>query len=524
MIETSSKKTTKQLVKKESTFSLEDEYQNLFNAIDSENIGKIKYSKLIQALKDMGIKTDDPRLVISRTNADEDQVYLSLEEFKKISQNTKGSLIKDAITGEMIVPDFKNFVKEIETIYTKIKGNTNGKVADYIPQLGRVNPDQLAVSICTIDGQRFSVGDSDTRFCIQSISKPINYCLALEEHGEEKVHTHVGREQSGIGFNGLVLNDKGLPHNPMINAGAIMCCSLVKPKEEMADRFDYVLDKWTKLSGGIPATFNNSVYLSERLTADRNFALGYFMREKNAFPEKTDLLSTLEFYFQCCSIETTSDAMSITAATLANGGVCPLTGESILKPETVKNCLSLMSSCGMYDFSGEFAFTIGLPAKSGVAGGLMIVIPNLMGICVWSPRLDELGNTVRGIEFCKELVKTFNFHNFDTLTSGLSNKKDPRLKKNQSKINDVINLCWAASEGDLQEVQHLLARGIDVNSADYDGRTALHLAASEGHASVVEYLINHHAKIDAKDRWGNTALEDAKRAGHNQILEIIFSN
>jgi len=521
MIET--RKKPEKIAKKDAIFSPEEEYQNLFNAIDSENSGKINYQKLIQALKNMGIKTDDPRLVLPKTNKDGDHSDITLEGFKKIAQNTTGNLIKNAITGEMVVPDFKNFSADIEHIYNKIKENVSGKVADYIPQLGRVNPEQLAVSICTIDGQRFSIGDAETRFCIQSISKPINYCLALEEHGEEKVHSHVGREQSGIGFNGLVLNDKGLPHNPMINAGAIMCCSLVKPQLEMADRFDYVLDKWTKLSGGISATFNNSVYLSERLTADRNFALGYFMREKNAFPEKTDLVSTLEFYFQCCSIETTSDAMSITAATLANGGVCPLTGESILKPETVKNCLSLMSSCGMYDFSGEFAFTIGLPAKSGVAGGLMIVIPNLMGICVWSPRLDELGNTVRGIDFCKELVKTFNFHNFDTLTSGLSNKKDPRLKKNQSKINDVINLCWAASEGDLQEVQRFIARGIDVNSADYDGRTALHLAASEGHLSVVEYLIKHNAHVNTKDRWGFTAVDDAQRAGHNQILEILLT-
>jgi len=522
MIEKNQKKIVN-TIKEDLTFTLEDEYQILFNAIDTEKNGKIKFIQFIQALKNMGIKTDDPRLVLPKIELDENQSDLTLEDFKKIAQNTKGSLIKNAISGEMVIPDFKSFSIEIEHIYNKIKGNLNGKVADYIPQLGRVNPDQLAVSICTIDGQRFSIGDSDTRFCIQSISKPINYSLALEEHGEDKVHSHVGREQSGIGFNGLVLNDKGLPHNPMINAGAIMCCSLVQPKVDMADRFDYVLDKWTKLSGGIPATFNNSVYLSERLTADRNFALGYFMREKNAFPEKTDLLSTLEFYFQCCSIETTSDAMAITAATLANGGVCPLTGESILKPETVKNCLSLMSSCGMYDFSGEFAFTIGLPAKSGVAGGLMIVIPNLMGICVWSPRLDELGNTVRGIEFCKELVKTFNFHNFDTLTTGLSNKKDPRLKKNQSKINEVINLCWAASEGDLQEIQHLVARGVDINSADYDGRTALHLAASEGHLNIVNYLITQNAKVEAKDRWGNTALDDAKRAGHNKILEILFT-
>lgn len=508
--------------------SIDDEYMSLFSALDSDSRGFITLSKLQGILNYMGIKPDDPRLQIEydtyQVDAEEEQVRINAEDFKRIIQLSRGNLVKNAIKGELIIPDFKSFCDDITTIFNKVKENKEGHVATYIPQLGRVNPEHFAVSICTIDGQRFSMGDAKTRFCIQSISKPVNYCIALEEHGEDIVHNHVGREPSGIGFNGLVLNTKGLPHNPMINAGAIMCCSLVKPKIEMADRFDYVLDTWTRLSGGIPATFNNSVYLSERLTADRNFALGYFMRENKAFPQNTDLLNTLEFYFQCCSIEVNADAMSVTAATLANAGMCPITGENILKPETVKNCLSLMSSCGMYDFSGEFAFTIGLPAKSGVAGGLMIVIPNLMGICVWSPRLDEIGNTVRGIQFCKELVKTFNFHNFDSLTSSFSHKKDPRLRRNQSKISSVISLCWAASEGDLLEIQHLLARGININEADYDGRTALHLAASEGHANVVEYLIAHNANLTAIDRWGNTPLDDAYRCQHDSVIAILERN
>jgi glutaminase len=505
--------------------SIEDEYVALFKSMDADNKGFITTSKLLGILKYMGIRPDDPRLQIhipeNGENAEHDGGRIGLDDFKRIIQLSQGDLVKNAIKGELVIPDFKTFTADITEIFKAVHENNAGHVATYIPQLGRVNPEQFAVSVCTIDGQRLSLGDANTRFCIQSISKPINYCIALEEHGETTVHQHVGREQSGIGFNGLVLNSKGLPHNPMINAGAIMCCSLVRPAMEMADRFDYVLDMWTKLSGGIPATFNNSVYLSERLTADRNFALGYFMREKKAFPENTDLLNTLEFYFQCCSIELNADAMAITAATLANAGVCPITGESILKPETVKNCLSLMSSCGMYDFSGEFAFTIGLPAKSGVAGGLMIVIPNLMGICVWSPRLDELGNSVRGIHFCKELVKKFNFHNFDSLTSRLSHKTDPRLRKNQSKISNVISMCWAASEGDLLEIQHLLARGINVNEADYDGRTPLHLAASEGHANVVAYLIAHNANVMSVDRWGNTPLDDAHRGKHEEAIKIL---
>lgn len=497
---------------------LEQEYRTLYDSLDRDANGIISLHELLQIFNEIGIRNDDPRLVLdtdeinnyvdSAENSKELEysMPLTFEEFKMIIQRSKGNLVKDAIQGNLIIPDFKNFRAAIKRIYDKAKANKDGHVATYIPQLGRVNPEYFGVSICTIDGQRFSLGDYSVPFCIQSICKPINYCIALEEHGETKVHQHIGREPSGIGFNGLVLNSKGLPHNPMINAGAIMAGSLVKPKLDMADRFDYVLDTWTNLSGNIRAGFNNAVYLSERQTADRNFALGYFMRENRAFPENTNLIDTLEFYFQCCSIEVTAEAMAITAATLANAGICPTTGNRVLQPDTVKNCLSLMASCGMYDFSGEFAFTIGLPAKSGVAGGLLVVIPNLMGICIWSPRLDELGNSVRGIEFCKELVSTFNFHNFDSLTGGQSQKQDPRLQRNQSKIDSVISLCWAASEGDLLEVQHLAARGININEADYDGRTAMHLAASEGHSKVIEFLLSKGAMTNPMDRWGNTPL------------------
>jgi glutaminase len=238
------------------------------------------------------------------------------------------------------------------------------------------------------------------------------------------------------------------------------------------------------------------------------------------------LLICLKLYFQCCSIEVNTEALAVTAATFANAGICPVTGKQSFRPDTVKNVLSLMYSCGMYNFSGEFAFTIGLPAKSGVGGGLLIVIPNLMGIAIWSPRLDKYGNTVRGIDFCKELVNRFNFHNYDSLIKGVSSKKDPRLQKNESHINGIINLCWASSSGDMYEVQQLIARGVDVNATDYDGRTALHLAASEGHFRIVEYLLLKGANVLAKDRWGNTPLEDAHRNTHQLVVDVIrkYSN
>lgn len=241
----------------------------------------------------------------------------------------------------------------------------------------------------------------------------------------------MGREPSGVSFNELKLNSHGRPHNPMINAGAIVCCSLIQREREFADRFDHVTNTWKELSGGEKTGFSNAEYLSERATADRNFALGYFMRENGAFPPNTDIVQTLEFYFQCCSIEANAEKLSVVAATLANAGVCPTTGRRVFSPETVQRCLSLMYSCGMYDFSGEFALTIGLPAKSGVFGALMVVVPNVGGFCIWSPRIDKHGNSVRGLTFCRRLVERFNFHNYDNLT-GLTDKKDPRRRQLQA--------------------------------------------------------------------------------------------
>jgi glutaminase len=505
---------------------MEVEYSYLFECLRKNREDYIYLSDLVSTLQAVGIRENDPRLKLDQAElGNASQVVLDYEKFKYILKHSLGGLIKDAIQGNLVIPDFASFCREITAIYELTNKNKSGNVATYIPQLGRVDPGKYAISICTVSGQQFSIGDSNEDFCIQSICKPINYCMVLEEHGEDVVHQHVGREPSGIGFNGLVLNENNLPHNPMINAGAIMTCSLVKPELEMADRFEYVLNFWNKITGNQNALgFNNSVYLSEKETADRNFALGYYMREKGAFPENTNLLSTLEFYFQCCSIQTDTNAMAVAAATLANSGICPITNERAMENNTVKNCLSLMNSCGMYDFSGEFAFTIGLPAKSGVAGGLMLVIPNLMGIAIWSPKLDKSGNSVKGIEFSKELVKRYNFHSYDSLNLNNPDKKDPRLKRNEAKIDDAISLCWAAFEGNLLEVQHLYARGININMADYDGRTPLHLAASEGHEHIIAYLIDKGVNLNPRDRWGNTPLQDAIKGKHNRAIVLLEAN
>jgi glutaminase len=499
-------------------------YRRLFDSFSPDAEGRISPLEMLGRLERCGLRADDPRIAealagLSRAGGSR---QISFAQFRTLAQHNS-SLIRRAVENNLAVPDFAALSADVTRMYEELLPLTSGSVADYIPQLKRVDPDQLAIAVCTVDGQRFSAGDATTAFCLQSVSKTVSYCLALDEHGGEEVHRHMGREPSGQSFNELALNPKGLPHNPMVNAGAIMTISLIRPQDDIADRFDLVAATWQRLAGGRRPGFDNAVYLSERQTADRNFALGYSMRESGAFRPGTDLLQTLEFYFQACSIEVNAEMLAVAAASLANAGVCPLTEDPVFTPGTVQSCLSLMSSCGMYDFSGEFAFTIGLPAKSGVSGALMLVIPGLMGICVWSPRLDEHGNSVRGIEFCRRLVAEYNVHVFDSLVAGRgrAGKRDPRRKKNQTQTEAVVALTWAASQGDLNEVRSLIATGVEPGTADYDGRTPLHLAAAEGQVDVVRYLLAAGADPRPADRWGGTPLSDAEGNGHAGIAALL---
>jgi len=191
-----------------------------------------------------------------------------------------------------------------------------------------------------------------------------------------------------------------------------MICSLLGKGLDQSQRFSETVQNWKKLAAGRPISFDNSVFLSERNNNDQNIALAYLMKSKNAFPEGTDIEDVVEFYTQCCSMESDTNTLSIIAATLANGGICPLNGERVLSSKTVQNCLSIMNCCGMNDYSGQFAYKIGLPAKSGVSGGVMLVIPGKMGICSYSPLLDNSSNSVRGEKFCSEISERLQYHIF----------------------------------------------------------------------------------------------------------------
>ena len=417
--------------------------------------------------------------------------------------------------------EIKSFLHEV---YNEVKEEKSGNVADYIPELGKVNPELFGITACSVDGKIVEIGDTDVNFCLQSCSKPLNYCIAREKLGKHKIHSHVGYEPSGQAFNAHVLNKNGLPHNPMINAGAIMVASLLESDEEPANRFNVIKKYYQEMSGNIGNIgFDNSIFLSEKQHADRNVSLAYFMRENGAFsgnisPHK--IQEHLDLYFQACSITIDSKIGSVICSTLANGGVCPITSKKVFSTETVRDCLALMYGCGMYDYSGQFSFEIGLPAKSGVSGCIFLVIPNVMGLCIYSPLLDDIGNSVRGIKICKKIVEKFNYHIFENIVKNAN--LDFGKQSEEVLIQKMINCASNNNLNTLQELSEL----IDLDKSDYDKRTAIHLACAEGHYDIVKFLIDKGCSVNVKDRWGNTPLSEiSNKKGDNfrKIEELILS-
>jgi len=305
----------------------------------------------------------------------------------------------------------------LERVYDRHRDLVSGEVATYIPELGKADPEWFGIGLATTDGRVYEVGDSRQTFTIQSISKPITYGIALEDHGHEAVLAKVGVEPTGDAFNSISLHpETGCPLNPMINAGAITTTSLVAGTSA-EDRLERLLGVFS-LYAGRKLAIDESVYRSEKETGHRNRAIGHMLRNFDVLTEHPD--PALDLYFRQCSILVDCRDLAMIAATLANGGVNPVTGERAVPAALVASILSVMATCGMYDFAGEWMYAVGLPAKSGVAGGVLAVLPGQLGIGVFSPRLDARGNSVRGVAVCTDVSRDFNLHSLRVARSARS--------------------------------------------------------------------------------------------------------
>jgi glutaminase len=300
--------------------------------------------------------------------------------------------------------------EQLEEIHRRHRELREGEVATYIPELAKADPEWFGICLVTAGGSIYEVGDSRQPFTIQSISKPFVYGLALEDNSRADVLKKVGVEPSGDAFNSISLDSvSGRPLNPMINAGAIATTGLIAGKD-LVKRSRRLLEMFGNYAGR-ELTIDEAVYRSENETGHRNRAIGHMLRNVGILTENPD--GIVDLYFKQCSISATCRDLAVMAATLANRGVNPVTRKQAIRGEYVESVLGVMGTCGMYDFAGEWIYKIGLPAKSGVAGGIIAVLPGQLGIGVFSPRVDPRGNSVRGIRVCDDLSRLFDLHLFN---------------------------------------------------------------------------------------------------------------
>ncbi|MGW9209243.1 glutaminase A [Embleya sp. NPDC055664] len=292
-------------------------------------------------------------------------------------------------------------------LHDRLSSLADGEVADYIPQLASADPRTFGLALVSMSGNRYHAGDTDDLFSIQSVSKPFVYALAVSELGPAAVARRVGAEPSGEAFNAISLEQgTGRPANPMVNAGAIVTTSLV-PAADARDRFERIRACLSAFAGR-SLDVDEDVYRSEAATGDRNRALAYLMRGAGSLAGDVD--ETVRTYFRQCSIRVGVADLAVMAATLANGGVNPVTGDRVIAEPVAVRALAVMATCGMYDSAGEWLLRVGLPAKSGVSGGLIACSPARFGIAVHSPPLDRAGNPVRGVVALTELSERFALH------------------------------------------------------------------------------------------------------------------
>jgi glutaminase len=367
--------------------------------------------------------------------------------------------------------------------HTEFRADSTGALADYIPELTKADPAHFGICVATVDGYVHEMGDSQVPFTIQSISKAFVFALALETLGAERVENAIGVEPSGDTFNSIRLNAANRPFNAMVNAGAIACSGLLC-EAEGAGAFEHVLHELGRFAGR-PLDVDEAVFQSERTTGDRNRAIAYLLRNHGVL--KTGVDEALDVYFRQCSIRVTAHDLSVMAATLANNGVNPVTGQLVVSPYVVARTLSVMVSSGMYDYAGEWGYRVGIPAKSGVGGGLVAALPSQLGLGLYSPLLDAHGHSVRSVRTCEALSSHFDLHMLNRIADvhnsvgaaydlGAVTSRRNRQPADQSILDKHAATC----------VTFELAGAINFGNMEYVSR-CLGQARDEMHFAIVDF-------------------------------------
>jgi glutaminase len=370
-------------------------------------------------------------------------------------------------TGYPTKPPLRRFLTDC---HEEFRADNSGELADYIPELKRANPDHFGIALVTIDGHVYEVGDSAVPFTIQSVSKAFVFALALEMVGEDRVSATIGVEPSGEAFNSIRLTNDNRPFNPMVNAGAIACSGLIYAVDGKG-AFERVRAKLGQFAGR-ELGVDEAVHASETATGNRNRAIAWLLRNYAVLPDDVD--AVLDVYFRQCAILVTARDLAVMAATLANRGINPVTGVQVITPHVVARTLSVMTSSGMYDYAGEWTYRVGIPAKSGVGGGIVAALPSQLGLGTFSPLLDNHFNSARGLKVCEALSARFDLHmlnrNADVRSSimadydiyGISSRRSrqPReqqiLDERHSDIR-VLELVGAMNFGTIDYVTRRLA-------------------------------------------------------------------
>ncbi|SPO02570.1 related to glutaminase, kidney isoform, mitochondrial precursor [Cephalotrichum gorgonifer] len=327
------------------------------------------------------------------------------------------------------IPDY------LKAVLESVRDQDSGAPAGYIDVLANADTSKVGVAIATVDGTVYSAGDDEVEFSIQSISKAFVYAMAICDAGLDGVLSKIGVEPSGNRFNELSLErESNRPMNPMINAGAITAHSMVVgPKATPEERVDRILASLSKLAGR-QLSVDEDVYAAELKDAFRNIGLAYMLKSAGILECEPE--DAVRGYIRQCSINVNVRDLAMMGATLANAGVHPVTGEALMSQCAVRQILSVMTTCGMYDGAGDWVSNIGIPAKSGVAGGIMGALPGQLGLATFSPRLDRRGNSVRGVAICKRLSADMGLHMMDISQIGKSTVRKSVLKVATAAVSD----------------------------------------------------------------------------------------